>query len=311
MNNNDSPKVVRVGTRGSNLAMVQAELTIIKLWRKFPQTDFQLIKIKTSGDLDQSAPLANMGGIGIFVKELEKALADEKIDLAIHSAKDLPAKLPSGYILGAVAERASIEDALICSKDYTLETLPAGATVATGSVRRIALLKYYRPDLNTCQVRGNIETRLRKLSEGEFDAIILAQAGLQRLKLEPVIKEILPPNKFIPSPGQGAIAVELLNTSKALSMVEKINDVQAFSSLKAERTLLRTLNAGCSSAVCGWARWEKGRLKLTAGVLDRAGSKFIFAEDDCISSEKAENLGKRVGEKLIEQGAAKLIAEKD
>jgi len=307
-----TPEIVKIGTRGSELAMVQAEKVAIMLWKKFPDTDFQLVKIKTEGDIDRSTPLADMGGTGVFVKELEKAMLKGRIDIAVHSAKDLPAKLDDEFTIAAIPERFPVEDALICKGDYTIDTLPEKSTIATGSVRRRALLKHHRLDINFCNVRGNIDTRLRKLDNGEFDGIVLARAGLMRLKRDPSIHQILPADKFLPAPGQGAIALETLKANKIIiDTVDKINDPMLFAAVEAERSLLRRLNVGCSSAVCGYARWDRGRLNLSAGALDPDGKIFIRAEADCLSAEEAEKLGIRVAEKLLEQGAKELMENRD
>ena len=285
---------ILVGTRGSALALIQAEIVIAKLREAFPRTNFELTEIKTAGDINRNTPLAQMGGVGVFVKELENALANGRVDMAVHSAKDLPSLLSPGFTLAAVPEREAVDDALVCRGDFNLETLPEGSSVATGSVRRKALLKNLRPDLKICEVRGNVDTRLRRLREGEYDAIVLAHAGLRRLGREDTISQILSPEDYLPAPGQGAIAVEVRAGDDAvISLVRKIDNPEAHASLLAERRMLRTLNAGCASAVGAYCRWEEGILRMTAGVLDLEGKDFLRAEGECgsidVSGHKMDN----------------------
>ena len=310
MNARDMSKI-RIGTRGSALALKQAEIVRSLLLQKFPEINFQIFQIKTSGDRDQNTPLAQMGGTGVFVKEIELALKEDKIDIAVHSAKDLPASLPEGFGLPCVLERGYVEDVLISREGKLFDELPPKSVIATSSVRRRAYIRHIRPDLEICDVRGNVDTRLRKLHEGEFDAIILARAGLQRLGLSNVITEILPRDKFIPAPGQGIIAIEALSSRNEIGrIVSAIDDKPTYAALEAERSLLRNLKAGCSSAIGGLAEWVGDALRLRAVVLDNEGSKMIRAQAECNSMHDAASLGAKVAGELLKKGVAELMSEK-
>ena len=307
---------IRIGARGSALAMWQAERVKFLLSQAHPEIDSDIVQISTSGDQDRNTPLAEMGGAGIFVKELENALRDSRIDLAVHSAKDLPSALPDGYMLSSVLERGYAEDALICRQDYHLDNLPEGCTVATGSPRRRAFLKHYRPDLNFCEVRGNVDTRLRKLREGQFDAIVLALAGLSRLRIPNVKSEILLSDKMLPAPGQGFIAVETMAASGQINEIAgSIDNHISHVCLEAERSMMRTLQAGCSSAVGGYCRYQKkeGNLTMTAAVADLQGKKVIRSEESLEYAdgggtfERGSEIGRRLGQKLLDEGAGDLL----
>ena len=301
---------IRVGTRGSALALQQTQNVINLLAQKFSEIDFQLITIKTTGDRNQDTPLEQMGGTGVFVKEIERALFEDMIDIAVHSAKDLPASLPEGFYISAVLKRQDVEDTLISRDRVCFDDLPKGAVIATGSVRRKAFVKHFRPDLEVCGVRGNVDTRLRKLQEGKFDATILARAGLNRLGLSGDIAEVIPSDKFIPAPGQGIVAVEALISKREIGwIVGSIDDKPTHAALEAERSLLRTLKAGCSSAVGGLALWKGNVLKLNAAVLDQAGRRKLKTDVQCDSMRDAEALGIRAAENLLINGAGELINE--
>jgi len=307
---------VKIGTRGSPLALWQAERVKTLLSLSHPSIEYEIVKISTSGDRDRNTPLANMGGVGVFVKELENALHDRAVEIAVHSAKDLPSALPEGFLLAAVPERGYVEDALVCLDDFGLDSLPEGNTVATGSPRRRAFLKHVRPDLQFCEVRGNIGTRLRKLRKGNFDAIVLARAGLVRLGLEYIISEILPVENCLPAPGQGFIAVETLSAStEIIEIINTIGDPVAHICLEAERSMMRTLNTGCSSAVGGYCRYVEsaGRLTMTGAVSDLAGAKIIRLEEsadmktDQIELNAGTELGVEIGRRMLDQGAGEFI----
>ena len=251
-----------------------------------------------------------MGGGGVFVKELETALLEGEIDLAVHSAKDLPARLANDFILAAVPERAMVEDVFISRKWDNLEGLPPGATVATGSPRRRAMVKMIRPDLQIIDVRGNIDTRLRKLDDGDFDALILAGAGIMRLGLSEHITQVLPPNRFIPAPGQGALAVEILSERKndVGEIAAGIDSSIGHACLLSERRFLETLGAGCSVPVGGWARMVEGKIRLDAVVFDLEGGHSLHAGVEVYSIEKARELGETAAMELLNKGAGELLS---
>lgn len=301
---NPGGKTIRIGTRSSRLAVIQAEKVRKLLEKAHPHLNFELIEITTSGDRDRRTSLAQMGGVGVFVKEMEYALKDGGIDMAVHSAKDLPSTMTEGFIIGAVPEREAVEDCLVCKGNWKLNAIPISSIISTSSPRRRALVKWFRPDLELCEVRGNVETRLRKLKEGEFDGIILARAGLKRLGMERVINEILDPLEFLPAPGQGAIAVEVrAGDDFTLDIAAAVDDPHIHSCLQAERGFLRRLGAGCASAVGGYCRLEGRKLMITAGMLDLAGKKFLKTEGECDIGDDAEKLGETAAEALIDQGA--------
>lgn len=304
-----SAKVINVGARGSKLSLAQADSVLAKLRRAAPNYQFELKIIKTKGDTERHSPLTRLGGEGIFVKELEAALSAGEIDLAVHSAKDLPAKLPAGFLLAAVPERAPVEDVLISISGAGLNELPPRTRLATGSPRRRALVNMFRPDIQLVDVRGNIDTRLRKLKEGEFEAIILARAGLQRLGLEYHIVQILPPEEFLPAPGQGALAVETRTSDiEIIEIVSSIDSPSDHAALLAERSLLAALQAGCSIPVGAWARWRRGKLKMDAIVLDNRGQTAVRSSGEVDNEEEAEKLGKMLAQDLMASGAGELLS---
>lgn len=301
-------RTIRVGARGSQLAVAQAGAVIEKLRGVAAEYDFELVTIKTSGDRDQRSSLSEMGGRGAFVKELETALADGRIDMAVHSAKDLPSTLPEGFILAAVPERAAVEDVLISATGAGLTELLPGARLATGSPRRKALAKAYVPHIEIVPVRGNVDTRLRKLREGQFEAIILARAGLVRLGLDYHIVQVLSPEDFVPAPGQGALAVEVrADNDGILDMAQRIDSPQNHAAVRAERSLLAALQAGCSVPVGGWARQRGGKLRMDAVVLGVDGHPVYRSTGEVNRVEDAEELGRLVAEDLLRKGAKELL----
>ncbi len=304
---NKSDRLVRVGARGSKLALIQAECVLSLLRQKAPEYAYELAVIKTAGDRDHQAALPQMGGQGVFVKEIEAALLHGEIDLAVHSAKDLPAKLAEGLVIAAVPERGSVADVLITTSGVTLAQLPQRAKIATGSPRRRALVSRLRSDLQFVDVRGNVNTRLRKLQTGDFDALILAKAGLERLGLMSWIAQEFPPEDFLPAPGQGALAVEGRVGDDLLEVAASLNSELDHACLIAERALLRKLHAGCSIPLGAWARPVAGKLQLGAILCEHGAQRVIQAQGIVDTLEQAEKLGKMVAEKLIRKGAAEIL----
>ena len=305
-------EAIRIGARGSKLALWQAERVKELLENTHPGSAFKITVVSTSGDRDHNTPLTQMGGVGVFVKELENALLEEQIDIAVHSAKDLPSTLPEGFEICAVPERAAVEDALLCNGRYDLDTLPENSIIATGSPRRRAFLKRYRPDFQFCEVRGNIDTRLWKLQEGQFDAIVLARAGLERLGYDRMINQTIPTNIVFPAPGQGSIAVEMLTSFEAVrEITDAIDNPVQHACLQAERSMMRTLQAGCSSAVGGYCRYDdmQQRLVMHAAVTQANGWEIIEVTRQSEVSDLAyiwtagETLGKYIAQDLLEKGA--------
>jgi hydroxymethylbilane synthase len=299
-------KRLRLGTRASALARWQAEWVAAQLIAL--GIEVELVPITTSGDAQQVGPIGNIGNVGVFTKEIQRALIDDRIDLAVHSLKDLPTEPVEGLLLAAVPERESTRDALISPHAQSLGHLKRGAIVGTGSLRRQAQLLHARPDLELRDIRGNIDTRLRKLDEGEFDAIVLAEAGLRRLQLNDRISELISQEIMLPAVGQGALGIEARTGDvTTLELLAPLNNEITHAAVLAERALLAQLRGGCMAPVGAWARIEAGRLRLSGTVLAGDGSQRLLSEDTASPAEAAE-LGVRVAEMLIAQGAAKLIA---
>jgi hydroxymethylbilane synthase len=298
-----------IGSRGSKLALVQAELVKSQLIQKDHSLDVHIEVIKTSGDVKKE-PLSVIGGKGVFTKELEDALLDGRIDLAVHSLKDLPSLIPSELTLAAICERENPFDALVMPAPgddlVSLESLPSEALVGTSSPRRLAQLKHLRPDVVVKDVRGNVDTRLRKLDAGDFDALILACAGLRRLGLENRITGTL--FEMLPAIGQGALGLETrVNDENTISAVSKLNHAPTQFACTAERSLLRALGGGCQLPIAGYARFQDEQLMLEGLVADPSGKQLVRVLLSG-STSNAEGLGREVAEELKKQGADKLLA---
>ena len=297
---------IRIGTRGSKLARWQAEWVAAQLEQHGVSTE--IIYLKTLGDIE-SRPIGALGSDGVFTREIQRALLDQEVDLAVHSLKDLPTAHVDGLELAAIPRRESCGDALVAAYAASLDELPKGAVVGTGSMRRRAQLLAARPDLNVSELRGNVDTRIRKLRDGEFDAIILAEAGLRRLGLEDQISQVLPKSMMLPAVGQGALGLESrqddMVTRQAVVCLHHLDTCRAVLS---ERSLLRTLQGGCLAPLGAWARVEQNSLRLDAVVLDIHGEQKIVASADA-PLDQHEALGKKVGEDLLSQGAGQLLAD--
>jgi hydroxymethylbilane synthase len=268
----------------------------------------EIIHISTAGDR-QSGPIQNIGAQGLFTKELQRALLDERIDLAVHSLKDLPTDVVPGLCLGSVPRRAAVADVLVSPKYASLESLPKAATIGTGSLRRQAQLLNFRADLQMRDIRGNVQTRLQKVQDGEFDAIILAEAGLRRLGLEENITEQLPLSLCMPAIAQGALGIEIRqHDDSTRSRVELLSDPLSQAAAVAERSMLATLRGGCLAPIAAWGRIENDRLKLTGRVLERQGREKLETTLDANPADPTD-LGRQVAEKLLSQGAAALIEQ--
>jgi hydroxymethylbilane synthase len=296
---------LRLGTRSSPLARWQAEWVAAQLEAR--NVAVELVPITTQGDV-KTAPLGQIGGQGLFTKEIQRALLDGRVDLAVHSLKDLPTTPVEGLALAAVPERESVHDVLVANRFRAFAELPWGARVGTGSLRRKAQLLHARPDLNVLDIRGNVDTRLKKLDASEFDAILLAQAGLNRLGLADRAVQVLPLSLMLPAVGQGALAIE----SRADDMVTRkavapLDDVDTHAAVTAERTLLFALRAGCLAPVGAWARLETAELVLDAVVLGPDGQRKIAASRRGSAADAAD-LGQSAAEELLAAGAAELIA---
>lgn len=300
-----STRSIRIGTRGSKLARWQAEWVAARL-RELAHA-VELVEIKTSGDREQQGSIEAIGTLGVFTKEIQRALLDGDVDLAVHSLKDLPTEPVAGLVLVATPPRESVFDALV-SKDYaSLDDLPEGAVVGTGSLRRQAQLRYVRPDLELRDIRGNVDTRLAKLDAGEYAAVILAEAGLRRLGLEHRIRERLSSEVMLPAVGQGALGIECrANDKNVRETLGQLNNAETFAAVTAERALLAGLQGGCLAAIGAWGRVEGEQLLLSSVVLSPDGRQRLFHEDRGELNE-SEALGTRVGEVLRRLGAIELL----
>ncbi|RPI76897.1 MAG: hydroxymethylbilane synthase [Desulfobacteraceae bacterium] len=300
---------LKIGTRGSRLALAQSEWIRIKLKEQYPEIQIEVVPIKTKGDRILDSPLSRIGGKGLFVKEIEDALLKNKIDLAIHSMKDLPAELPPDLTLTVFPQREDPRDALISLQDFNIAELPQGAYVATGSLRRAAQLLALRPDLQIAPLRGNVDTRLNKLESGEFSAMILAVAGLKRLGLIARAGSILAPEYFLPAIGQGALGVEIRAADAATAgLLSFLNHPETEYTIRAERSFLKTLQGGCQVPIAGYARMEHNRITLQGLVAELNGRK-LFKDSIQGPAEECEKIGTALAQRLLAAGADKILEE--
>jgi hydroxymethylbilane synthase len=302
--------LLRLGTRGSPLALAQARETQALLARahEIAPERIEIRVIKTSGDMIQDRPLSEVGGKGLFTKEIERALGDGEIDLAVHSAKDMSTTLPPGLILGAFLEREDVRDALISPKSATIRGLPEGAIVGTAALRRQALIKRLRPDLQTILFRGNVETRLRKIADGLADATLLAVAGLKRLGLIDHATAILSEDEFLPAIGQGAIGLEMREgDANAARMLAAIDHRDTHLALTLERAFLCVLDGSCRTPIAGHAKVAGDRISFRGLILKPDGSQIHEAVRSGSVSD-AEALGRSAGEELHALGGPGFFA---
>jgi hydroxymethylbilane synthase len=288
-----------IGSRGSQLALWQARWIQSRLAGLGFESRIEIIK--TTGDKVTGVPLSRVGGKGLFTKEIEEALLAGQVDVAVHSLKDLPTEVPEGLQLAAIPEREDPCDVMVGRK---LADLPFGAKVGTSSLRRSAQLRRLRPDLQVESVRGNVDTRLRKLDEGQYEAIVLAAAGLTRLGWRDRIAEVLPPDMMCPAVGQGALAVE---TRAGENICQALDHAATRAAVTAERAVLSALSGGCLTPIGAHARVDGERLHLMAIVLSTDGSQSVRDEADGAASN-AEDIGRELGDKLLKEGAARLLA---
>lgn len=300
-------KRLRIATRQSALALWQAEHVAARLRAAHPDLHVELVPMTTRGDQILDQPLAAIGGKGLFLKELEVAMQQGRADIAVHSLKDVPMELEPGFALGAVLERADAADALVSARYRNLTELPEGACVGTSSLRRQAQLRAVRPDLRVIDLRGNVGTRLAKLDDGQYDAIILACAGLERLGLAARIACRLQPPDWIPAVAQGAIAVEYRSAERAvLARLQPLDDVDSLRCTSAERAMNRQLHGSCSVPIAGYCREIEQGLELTGLVGDAVSGRLLraVASDDL---DEPERLGRQVAQQLLEQGAGAML----
>jgi hydroxymethylbilane synthase len=305
---------LRIGTRGSTLALWQANHIADRL-AKLDGVETEIIRIRTSGDRMQSAPVAQIneqigaesGGKGIFIKELEDALLEDRIDLAVHSMKDVPTETPAGLAFGAITRREDPRDCLVSRSGRSLKGLPPGARIGTSSLRRQAQLRHNRPDLEAVDLRGNVDTRLKKLDAGEFDAIVLAVAGVNRLGATSRVTQIMNADVMLPAVGQGALGIETrADDPSTQALVVTLDDAESRACVTAERALLHELQGGCQVPLGAWAHLVGGELHLEAGVFSADGTESVRREHRGPVSDPS-GAGKRLGQILLEAGAARIL----
>jgi hydroxymethylbilane synthase len=294
-----------IGTRGSRLALRQTDIVLEALRAAHPTADFQVRMIRTSGDTSE-ASLSEIGGRGVFVIELERALLSGDIDIAVHSLKDLPVEETPGLTVAAVPAREDVRDVLISRAGAGLRALASGATIGTGSPRRAAQLVAARPDLRIADIRGNVDTRIRKVQEGEYDAIVLAAAGLARLGWLERASEVFEPELMLPAAGQGALAVQARSDdAETAAVVAALDDPETRLAVRAERAIERRLGGGCHAAVAALGEVSGDRLRLR-GLVGSAAGRLVRGEAEGAAAA-AQEIGLRLAEQLIAQGAAALL----
>lgn len=294
----------KIGTRGSLLSLAQTNWVISELKKRSPETEFEIVTIKTRGDTD-ARPLFTINQKGIFEKEIDRAVVEKKVDFAVHSLKDVPSELPDDLVLACIPKRESANDIFISKDGSTLQTIKKGSKVGTSSLRRAIQVSRIRPDLTVKPIRGNIETRIRKIDQGEFDAVVLAQAGISRLGLD-VKFEKLSTKDFPPSPGQGAIAIISRKDNHSLiEILKKIEDSDSRYAIEAERTLSIFVDSGCRFPVGALAEKKGDKLTLNVIVYSVDGSKSINVENTG-SFLQAVEIGKKAASELVEKGVADL-----
>jgi hydroxymethylbilane synthase len=298
------PSTLHLGTRGSPLALRQAEEVRRALETSHPGLKLELVIIKTHGDHMKEIPLPQVGVKGIFAKEIEEALLRGEVDVAVHSLKDLPTVLPAGLCIGAVTKREDPRDALISRGDKGLSSLPQGARVGTSSLRRRAQLLAHRPDLTVVPLRGNLDTRLRKLGAGEVDALVVAAAGLIRMGWRERVSEFLPFEISLPAPGQGALALEMRSDGEALT--RSLDHLATRQATEAERAFLGRLEGGCQVPIGAFGQIEGGTLRLSGCVASPDGRKIIRGSVKG-SSGAPQSLGEQLAEQLLTKGAAEIL----
>jgi len=306
--NKEATMVLKIGTRGSKLALAQSQWVKGKIETRYPNIQIELVRIKTTGDKILDSPLSKIGGKGLFVKEIEEALSEKRVDVAVHSMKDVPAELPEALTLSTFPEREDPRDALISIADQTLDQLPQGSKVGTSSLRRAAQLLHLRQDLNLVPLRGNVDTRLRKLESGDLHAIILATAGLRRLGLANRITEIISSEQILPAIGQGALGLEVRrNDEQTINLLDFLSHDPTEVIVRAERAFLKELQGGCQVPIAGFGRLNGETVHLTGMVAELDGSKVIR---DKITGKKdqVEEIGVALARRLLDAGAGRILA---
>ena len=302
--------MLKIATRKSPLALWQAEFVKSKLETIYPDLKVELVKMTTQGDQILNSPLSKIGGKSLFIKELEVGIMEGRADIAVHSMKDIPYELPKGFEIGAILERESPFDAFVSNDFNSIQDLPVGARLGSCSLRRIVQVKALRPDLEILDLRGNVNTRLKKLDDGEYDAIILACSGLARLGFDNRIKQDLSPDDSLPAVGQGALGIEIeANDHEISSLIKPLIHKKTQIEVSAERALNATLQGGCSVAIGAFATSEDSKLTLS-GMVGNVDSGEIIRVQETGETSKPIDLGIRAAKKLLSLGARELLNEK-
>jgi hydroxymethylbilane synthase len=299
--------MIVIGSRGSDLALAQTRWIQKRILRLFPGAEVSIRIIKTTGDKNTTTSIRTGSSVGVFVKELERALLNKEIDLAVHSMKDLPTRIQPGLQIAAIPEREDVRDALILHSEASFSALNPGSRIGTGSVRRQAQLLAQRPDLQIVDIRGNINTRLKKLEEGNYDALVLACAGLNRLNFQNRIAERLTLEQMLPAPGQGALALETRSDDgRTINIAASLNHQQTFIAVRAERTFLKRLEGGCNLPIAVHASLEKNWIHMDGLVISPDGSKAIR---DSVRDrpESADEAAVLLADRILERGGGKLL----
>jgi len=305
----DHVSAIRIATRKSRLAIWQAEFVAERLRREHPGGTVELVPLSTRGDDIQDRPLAEIGGKGLFLKELEQALLDGRADIAVHSMKDVPAELVEGFALAAVLERGNPFDAFVSNDHSHFDALPRGARLGTSSLRRQCLARALRPDLEVVSLRGNVNTRLAKLDRGDFDAVLLAAAGLERLGMGDRIRAAMQPPDWLPAAGQGAMGIECrADDQESMALVEPLADRDATTCNRAERAVTRRLEGSCQVPIGAYATLESGELRLEA-LVGSADGRAMVRGSRAGPARDAERMGDDLGRELLERGGREILAE--
>jgi hydroxymethylbilane synthase len=302
----NSVKRIRIGTRGSKLALRQTVWVRERIAERHPGIQIEVVKIKTTGDRITDVPLATVGGKGLFVKEIEEALLRKDIDLAVHSMKDVPTELPAGLHLGAITEREDPRDVLVSRGGLSLGEIPPAARVGTSSLRRGAQLLGMNPQWKIIPLRGNLDTRIRKLKTEDLDAVIVAAAGVRRMGLEDRVTEYLAPEVMLPAVGQGALGIECLQEGPVNELIAFLNHPDSAMAVEGERAFLRRLEGGCQVPIAAYGEMRAGELHLQGMVAHIDGSRFFRAE---AQGKNPEAVGEQLAEDLLAQGADKVLEE--
>lgn len=307
----NTPSKLVIASRESALALWQARHIQARLQQLYPQAQIEILGMTTTGDQILDSPLARIGGKGLFVKELEQALADGRADLAVHSMKDVPMNLPDGFALAATGEREDPRDAFVSGRYSRLDELPDGSVVGTSSLRRQSQLQARFPHLKIESLRGNLQTRLRKLDEGQYAAIILAAAGLKRLGLEDRIAQLIAPEDSIPAVGQGALGIEIrADRDDVRAWLQPLNHEETAACVTAERAMSRALAGSCTVPLGAYAHIAQGMLNMTGFVASIDGSEMVRAQV-AGTPQQADSLGKELAGHLVAQGADRILAALD